>query len=271
MSDPVIEFKQRARTTWAGGDWDTVSDTIAAVGPVLLDHVGIEPGMDVLDVGTGSGGTVAIPAAQRGANVTGSDLTPELFDAARARAAAAGVDVEWVQADAESLPFADASFDRVLSTFGHMFAPRHEQAAAELARVVRPGGVVGTCTWATYGATAEMFTIVGSFMPRPPDFAQSPLLWGDEGHIRAMLEPHGLEVEVSAQKVRIEHDTIEGYIEMFESKFGPLVMARQVLGEDRWTELHHAYVQMVERENQAVDGSLLLEPDYVLTVARRSA
>ena len=86
-----------------------------------------------------------------------------------------------------------------------------------------------------------------------------------------MLEPHGLEVEVSAQKVRVEYDTVEGYIEMFESNFGPLVMARQVLGEDRWTELHQAYVQMVERENQAVDGSLLLEPDYVLTVARRPA
>jgi SAM-dependent methyltransferase len=269
MADEVTEFKQRARATWAGGDWDTVSDSIAAVGPALLDRVGIEPGMDVLDVGTGSGGTVSIPAAERGAKVTGSDLTPELFDAARARAAAAGVEVEWVQADAEALPFGDASFDRVLSTFGHMFAPRHEQAAAELARVVRPGGVVGTCTWATHGATAEMFKIVGSFMPPPPDFAQSPLMWGDEGHIREMLEPHGLEVEVSPEKVRVEYDTIEGYIEMFENNFGPLVMARQVLGEDRWIELHQAYVQMVERENLAGDGSLLLEPDYVLTVARR--
>ena len=125
MSDAVADFKQRARTTWAGGDWDSVSKFIAAVGPVLLDRVGIEPGMEVLDVGTGSGGTVSIPAAQRGANVTGSDLTPELFDDARRRADQAGVEVEWVEADAEALPFEDESFDRVLSTFGHMFAPRH--------------------------------------------------------------------------------------------------------------------------------------------------
>ena len=271
MPDAVADFKQRARTTWAGGDWDTVSNTIAAVGPALLDRVGIEPGMDVLDVGTGSGGTVSIPAAQRGANVTGSDLTPELFDAARSRAQAAGVEVEWVQADAESLPFEDGSFDRVLSTFGHMFAPRHEQAAAELARVVRPGGVVGTCTWATHGATAEMFKIVGGFMPPPPDFAQSPLLWGDEGHIRELLEPHGLEVEVFPEKVRVDYETPEGYVEMFERDFGPLVMARQVLGEDRWAELHEAYVEMIARENKADDGSLRLEPDYVVTVARKPA
>ncbi|HYI35487.1 MAG TPA: class I SAM-dependent methyltransferase [Thermoleophilaceae bacterium] len=270
MSDAVADFKQGARTTWAGGDWDTVSNTIAAVGPALLDRVGIEPGMQVLDVGTGSGGTVSIPAAQRGANVTGSDLTPELFADAHTRAEKAGVEVKWVEADAEALPFEDGSFDRVLSTFGHMFAPRHEQAGAELARVCRPGGVVGTCTWATFGATAEMFKIVGGFMPPPPDFAESPLLWGDEDHIRQMLEPHGLEVEVSAEKVRIEYDTPEGYVEMFERDFGPLVMARRVLG-DRWPELHEAYVEMVARENKATDGTLLLEPDYMLTVARRPA
>jgi len=271
MSDAVADFKQRARTTWAGGDWDTVSNTIAGVGPVLLDRVGIDPGVDVLDVGTGSGGTVAIPAAQRGANVTGSDLTPELFDAARARAEAAGVEVEWVEADAESLPFEDESFDRVLSTFGHMFAPRHEQAAAELARVVRPGGVIGTSTWATYGATAEMFKIVGGFMPPPPDFAQSPLMWGDEGHIRAMLEPHGLEVETTAEKVDMAGPSLAEYVDMFENNFGPLVMARKVLGEDRWPELHEAYVEMVERENKADDGTLRLQPDYILTVARKPA
>jgi len=268
MSDAVADFKQRARTTWAGGDWDSVSQFIADVGPVLLDRVGIEPGMDVLDVGTGSGGTVSIPAAQRGANVTGSDLTPELFEDARRRAEQAGVEVEWVEADAEALPFEDESFDRVLSTFGHMFAPRHAEAAAQLARVVRPGGVVGTCTWATHGAPGEMFKIVGGFMPPPPDFAQSPVLWGDEAHIREMFEPHGLEVEITTETVDMTYESADGYVEMFERDFGPMVMARQVLG-DRWPELHEAYAQMVERENAATDGSLLLEADYLLTVARK--
>ena len=227
--------------------------------------------MDVLDVGTGSGGTVSIPAAQRGANVTGSDLTPELFDAARARAEAAGVEVQWVQADAESLPFEDASFDRVLSTFGHMFAPRHEQAAAELARVVRPGGVVGTCTWATYGATAEMFKIVGSLHagapglrpvaadvgrrgPHPPDARAARAGGRDLGREGARRARHhrGLHRHVREQVRPAGH--------------GPAGPGRGPLAE-----LHQAYVQMVERENLADDGSLLLEPDYVLTVARKPA
>ena len=129
----------------------------------------------------------------------------------------------------------------MLSTFGHMFAPRHAQAAAELARVCRPGGVVGTCTWATHGAPGEMFKIVGGFMPPPPDFAQSPVLWGDEAHIREMFEPHGLEVEITTETVDMTYESADGYVEMFERDFGPMVMARQVLG-DRWPELHEAYV-----------------------------
>src|SRR4051794_36472203 len=146
MADVAADLRQRNKTVWAAGEWDDVSRLIAEVGPRVLDLVGIEPGMDVLDVGTGSGGTVAIPAALRGARVVGSDFVGEHFEAARRRAADAGVEVEWVEADAEALPFEDASFDRVLSTFGHMFAPRHGRAAAELARVCRPGGIVGTAT-----------------------------------------------------------------------------------------------------------------------------
>jgi ubiquinone/menaquinone biosynthesis C-methylase UbiE len=120
---------------------------VEPVGVLVLDRIGVEPGMDLLDVGTGSGGTVAIPAALRGATVVGCDVTPELFEHARRRAAAAGVEVEWVEADAQDLPFGDASFDRVTSTFGAMFAPDHTRAAAELVRVCRPGGRIAMTTW----------------------------------------------------------------------------------------------------------------------------
>src|SRR5947209_8389098 len=111
------EFRQRTRASWAAGDWDSFSRLIAPVGELVLDGVGLEPGMELLDVGTGSGGNVAIPAAQRGAKVVGCDITPELFEHARRRAADVGVEVEWVEADAQELPFDDASFDRVVSTF----------------------------------------------------------------------------------------------------------------------------------------------------------
>jgi SAM-dependent methyltransferase len=187
----LAEIKQRSRTTWAAGDWDEASKLIAAVGPRLLDSVGIDAGMDVLDVGTGSGGTIAIPAALRGARVVGSDLVPEHFDHARRRAKEAGVDVEWVEADAEALPFEDESFDRVLSTFGHMFAPRHATAAAELARVCRAGGAVATTTWTPEGLTGSFFETIGSYMPPPPDLVEPPILWGSEQHVREVLESQG--------------------------------------------------------------------------------
>src|SRR5882757_7552625 len=145
------ELRQRARTTWAAGDWDSFSRLVAPVGAEVLERIDLEPGMELLDVGTGSGGTVAIPAAQRGARVVGSDVTPELFEHARRRAAEAGVEVEWVDADAQDLPFDDASFDRVVSTFGAMFAPDHTRAAAELVRVCRPGGRIAMATWANDG------------------------------------------------------------------------------------------------------------------------
>jgi SAM-dependent methyltransferase len=268
MPDAIAEFKQRSRTTWSAGDWDEVSKLIADVGPRLLDRVGIEPGMDVLDVGTGSGGTVAIPAAQRGARVVGSDLTPELFDDARRRAAEAGVEVRWVEADAEQLPFDDESFDRVLSTFGHMFAPRHERAAAELARVCRPGGVVGVCTWTPEGATGQFFATVGRHVPPPPDFAQPPILWGREDHVRELLEPHGLELELQREVVVFTKSSADELVTFYETKFGPVVMAKAALG-DGWPALRSELVEVFEQVNTATDGTFRIEAEYLVTIGSK--
>jgi SAM-dependent methyltransferase len=268
VGDPVAEFRERTRAAWAAGEWDEVSALISDVGPKLLDYVGIEEGMDVLDVGTGSGGTVAIPAAQRGARVVGSDLTPELFDHARRRAAEAGVEVEWVEADAEDLPFEDESFDRVLSTFGHMFAPRHERAGAELARVCRAGGVVGTTTWTPEGFGGELFKTVGAHMPPPPEFAQPPVLWGDEQHVREMLGPHGLELEFHRENATFEHSSVDGFVTFYEVKFGPILMAKAALGE-KWPALRSDLVELYSKWNKADDGTARLEPEYLLTIGRK--
>ena len=270
MTDALGEFKRGARATWASGDWDAVSELIAEVGPKLLDTVGVEPGMDVLDVGTGSGGTVSIPAALRGARVVGSDLTPELFDDARRRAAEAGVEVEWVEADAESLPFDDESFDRVLSTFGHMFAPRHAQAAAELARVCRPGGIVGTCTWDLEGFGGDFFGAIGGRLPPPPEGVDPPPLWGSEDHIREMFEPQGLSVEVGREAILFRHPTADGLAGFYEENFGPLVQAKARLGAD-WPELRAAIVEVFERHNVADDGTVAVRAGYLVTVARKPA
>jgi SAM-dependent methyltransferase len=267
--DAVADFKQVNRRTWAAGDWDEMSRLIASVGPALLDRVGIEPEMRVLDVGTGSGGTVAIPAAQRGARVVGCDLTPELFDAARRRAAEAGVEVEWVEGDAEQLPFADDTFDRVLSTFGHMFAPRHAIAGAELARVTKPGGVVGTVTWTPDGSTGAFFQTVGRHMPPPPDFAEPPLLWGSEEHVREMLEPHGLELEFHRGVVRFDWPNVDDFVGHYEQSFGPIVMAKAFLGE-RWPALRADLVETFSASNQSSDGTFRSEGEYLVTVGRKS-
>ena len=163
---------KRAREVWAAGDWDVIARHVQPVGARVLERVGLEPGMDLLDVGTGSGKAVAIPAALRGAKVVGSDITPELLARARRHAGEAGVAVEWVEADAQELPFADASFDRVISTFGAMFAPDHRRAAAELVRVCRPGGTIGMATWAIDGfsgrALQAEFDVHAAGARRPP-------------------------------------------------------------------------------------------------------
>ena len=174
----IDEFRSRTRETWAAGDWDGFAKYVAPVGAVALERGLIGPGMRLLDVGTGSGGNVAIPAALAGARVVGADLTPEMFPHARRRAAEAGVEVEWVEADAQEMPFADASFDRVISTFGAMFAPDHARAAAELVRVCAPDGRIVMTTWVNDGFIGEMFKLTGSFMPPAPPGVEPPPLWG---------------------------------------------------------------------------------------------
>jgi ubiquinone/menaquinone biosynthesis C-methylase UbiE len=268
MPDAVGELRERNRTTWSAGVWDEAAELISEVGPRLLDRVGIADGIDVLDVGTGSGGNIAIPAALRGARVVGSDLTSEHFDAARRRASEAGVEVEWVETDAEDLPFGDASFDRVLSTFGHMFAPRHAVAAAELARVCRPGGIVATTTWSQEGLAGAMFTTVGKYMPAPPDFAQPPSLWGDEAHTREMLEPHGLDVEIDRETVIFAKPSVEELIAFYEQKFGAMVMAKAALG-DRWPVLRADLTSLFESFNAADDGTCRVESEYMVTVGHK--
>ena len=266
----AAEVKRANRQVWAAGDWDEVADLIAAVGPALLDRVGIEPGIDVLDVGTGSGGSVSVPAALRGARVVGSDLTPQLLDAARRRASEAGVEVDWVEADAEALPFEDATFDRVLSTFGHMFAPRHAVAAAELVRVCRPGGIVGLCTWTPDGFGGSLFKVIGAHMPPPPDFVESPALWGSEDHVRELLEPHGLELEFDRDTVSVTHPSVEELVAFYEEKFGPIMTAKAVLGE-AWPPVRSDLVAAFETFNGSDDGSARIEGEYLVTIARKRA
>lgn len=260
----MTDLTERNRAIWSAGNWDRVADYVDAAGPRLLDAVGDVAGLRLLDVGTGSGGSVAIPAAQRGADVTGLDVTDTWFGDGRRRAEAAGVAVDWVAADAMDMPFEDGSFDRVLSTFGHMFAPDHGRTAAEMARVCAAGGVIATTTWRGTGFPGEMFRTVGSHMPPPPEGVQPPPKWGDPDYVRAQLEPLGFTVTFAEESLFMPVADGEQLWDTFKNDFGPLVTARTVLG-DGFAALEEDMRALADRSVSA-DG---VRGDYLVTIARR--
>jgi ubiquinone/menaquinone biosynthesis C-methylase UbiE len=248
---------------WASGNYAAVAETISDAGEVLVERAGVEPGMDVLDVATGTG-NVALPAARAGARVIGLDLVPELLDIARERVADAGFEVDWVEGDAEELPFEDESFDRVLSTFGHMFAPRHERAAAELVRVCRAGGAIGLCCWTPEGISGSTHGAMRTYLPAP---AQPAHLWGSEDHVRELLGGSVSELEFERRSVTIREESAEAWTAFLEDAAGPFVAARASLGE-RYPELRRELVEVFEAANEADDGTLRFEQEYLLTIAR---
>src|SRR4030095_10641241 len=268
--DEITQFKERARATWASGDYGTMAEKIAEVGKFLVERVGVEKGQDLLDVACGTG-NVSIPAAKTGARVTGLDLTPELLEKGRAKAAKAGGKIEWKEGDAEALPFPDKSYDLVLSTFGCMFAPRHEVTAGEMARVLRPGGRLGGCSWTPEGSIGDFFKLMVGYLPPPPPFASPPLLWGTEAHVQEIFSDSGIEFNFERQTVVIRFDSVEDALETYTTKFGPTIKARGVLEpQGRWPALLKDLAALYERINTATDGSLALPSEYLRAVGRKA-
>jgi len=266
---PDPQGRRRNRATWEAGDWDLVAPKIEAAGPRLLDRLGDIAGLKLLDVGTGSGGSVAIPAALRGAEVTGSDITDAWFQAARRRAGEAGAEVQWVVGDAVELPFDDGAFDVVTSTFGHMFAPDHGAAAAELARVCRPGGVIGLCCWTPESIFSQQLRNMSAHLPPPPPGFQPPPLWGSEDHVSGLLEPLGVTLSMRRDNIAIVAPSPEMQVAFFENAFGPFVMARAALG-DGWAAVRQESIDFMSSVNEADDGSLAVSLEYLEVVGRRA-
>jgi SAM-dependent methyltransferase len=267
----LADLKRAHRRTWASGSYATVAERLIDDVPPrhLLDRVAIEPGMEVLDIAAGTG-NVAIRAAERGARVTALDLTPELFVRGRERAAAAGVDVEWVEGDAEDLPFEDGRFDAVVSTFGIQFAPRHEVAAREASRVTRPGGTIGLINWTPQGHLGRVLKAVGARLPKPPDYASPPPLWGDESHVRRLFAPHGVELELErATNPFVGFHSPEDWVDFMATHYGPLVTARGRLEPDgRWQDLREELVELTASLDQGGPGALRVEAEYLLVLGR---
>jgi SAM-dependent methyltransferase len=203
--------------------------------------------------------------------VVGLDLVPELHATARTRAAAQRVAVEWVEGDAEELPFDDGQFDHVLSVFGVQFAPRHRVVAQELARVCRAGGRIGLVNWTPAGQVGELFGILGRYVPPAPAFASPPPRWGDEAHVRELFAGTGVELEFARGHNPWRFGSAEDYVAFMESNYGPLVKARERLtGEGRWADCRAEILALADRRNQATDGSLLMLAEYLVVIGRKA-
>ena len=271
MSIDASAIKQGQKMMWSIGDYPDLARNIEGVAEVLVERVGAAPGEELLDVATGTG-NVAIPAALAGAKVTGLDLTPELLEVARLRASDAGVEVTFIEGDAEELPFEDDSFDRVTSCFGVIFAPRQALAASELARVARPGATIALASWTPEGLNGRMFTTMGSYMPPPPPGFQSPVLWGEEDHVRSLFSDSGAELSFERRMVTFTHDSPESWVEYNERVLGPTIVTKAALEpQGRWEECKADLIALYRERNESSDGGFSASAEYLLTVARMPA
>jgi len=261
-------IKQRQQAAWAAGDYAAVGTRLLLTAELLCEAVDLRAGELVLDVACGNG-NASLAAARRFCQVVGVDYVPALLDRARQRARAEGLEVSFQEADAEALPFPDASFDAVLSTCGAMFAPDQEQTAAELLRVCRPGGRIGMVNWTPDSYVAELFQAIGRYVPPPPGL-RPPVLWGDEERLRELF---GAEVTISAPRrsFRWRFPSAEHQARFFATFYGPANKALATLEADRAAALEAEMVETVKRFNVADDATLVLRMDYLQAVIHKPA
>lgn len=266
------ELKRGMRSMWALGDYHRfATGTIWEIGPILVDACKVAPGRRVLDVAAGSGNT-ALRAAEAGADVVASDLTPENFEAGRREAERRGVVVEWVEGDAENLPFGEDEFDVVTSSLGAIFAPDHQAVADEMTRVCRPGGTIGMVNFRPTGVAGEFFETFGPYMPPPPPHAQPPVMWGDEDHVRKLFGDRVESLEMRRGEYVERAESPQAYCEFFKQSFGPAVAIVADLADtpERLAEFDRDFLEFAERGNRGEPGGPAEYPyEYLLVVARK--
>ena len=270
--DADRELKTKHRALWASGDYAAVAaELIPELGPVLVQASGVEAGDRVLDVAAGSG-NASIPAAAAGAAVTASELTPELFDAGRNVAARHGVELEWVEADAEALPFADNAFDKVISCVGVMFAPHHQAAADELIRVVRPGGTIGLINWTPEGFIGNLFKTMKPYAAPPPPGASPAPLWGSEDHVRELFGDRVTNLTMQRRTVVLDHCTEPAeFREYWKRNYGPTIAAYKFNADapDRVAALDADFLEFLTSWNRGDGQRARWEAEYLLVTATK--
>jgi SAM-dependent methyltransferase len=261
------KMKDQARELWGLGDYPRIADLIRGAARSLVDACAISAGQEVLDVAAGNG-NLAVIAGEEGADVVASDIAPGQVEIGRTRTEAEGIDVEWVVADAEELPFEDGRFDCSASVFGAMFAPRPELAAREMFRVVKPGGTMGLAVWGPYGAQGEVFETLGRYAPPLPEGVPPPRDWGVEEKAEERLAPLASSLSMERRKLHWEFDSMDHMWETLQSA-GPGVAAAKRMPPETLEQAKRDVAEVVRRWNQADDGRVVVEPEYLEIVARK--
>jgi ubiquinone/menaquinone biosynthesis C-methylase UbiE len=261
------QLKERQAFVWGSGPFEQVADTIADIHRVVVDALVSSEGELWLDVACGTG-DLAMVAASAGADVVGVDFAPPLIETAKRRSAERGLAIDYRVGDAENLDLEDASFDVVSSTFGVIFAPDHERAAGELARVTRPGGRLGLATWTPEGGIGDMCTVLAQFQPPPPEGAGAPLDWGRAEYVRELLGD-AFDLEIEERTSVLEMPSAEEYWTTFTPAFGPCKTLLDSLDEDGREEVHRAFVGFLEDSFGSPGGPIAHRREYLLVLGTR--
>jgi ubiquinone/menaquinone biosynthesis C-methylase UbiE len=260
--------KARQQAAWASGDYAVVGTTLQIVGEELCEALDVRPGQKVLDVAAGNG-NVSLAAARRWCDVIATDYVRALLDRAHERALAERLSVEVREADAEALPFPDGGFDIVVSTFGVMFTPDQERAAAELVRVCKHGGKIGLANWTPEGFIGQLFKAIGKYLP-PALGTKSPALWGTRARIAELFEPHASSITSAQQNFVFRYRSPEHWLDVFKTYYGPLLKAFAALDPPEQSALERDLKALIGRFNRSGDGSMIVPSEYLEIVITRT-
>jgi len=260
----LAAVKTRQQAAWSSGDYAIVGTTLQIVGEELCEAMDIRAGSKVLDVAAGNG-MASMAAARRWCEVTSTDYVPDLLERGRARAVAGGMSIEFKEADAEDLPFDNNGFDVVLSTFGVMFTPNQDKAAAELLRVCRPKGKIGLANWTPDGFIGQVFKTLGKYLP-PPDGVKSPALWGTRARLAEMFGPDASQVKCETRLFNFRYRSADHFLHVFQTFYGPVLKAFAALDPARQEVLGNDLHALIVRMNRARDGSMVVPSEYLEVV-----
>jgi len=267
VSPDYTAIKTKQKATWGSGDYGRIGVTLQITGEALCEAMDIRSGQSVLDVAAGNG-NASLAAARRFCKVVSTDYVPSLLDQSRIRAGAENLAMDHQEADAEALPFANASFDNVVSTFGVMFAPNQGKAASELIRVCKKGGKIGLANWTPDGFIGQLFKTVGRHVPPPPGVS-SPATWGTEAFLKEHFGSRVSKIDVTLRQFNFRYHSPEHWLDVFSTYYGPTLKAFAALGEAAGQALRQDLERLIERHNRATDGTMVVPSDYLEIVISR--